>query len=155
MKLTRNPKESGLAALEFVIVAGLIFSLLALSAPLIVALQERVRLERVAGHTARFATAAPDRPRYGSVRRRPTVEEVKIEARRAYIAVGGPVPSANFDVVVAGVGAEDNPAKPGDPISITIIETVNLGPIGGLMDIIGVITSPNIRMTVIAVGRQE
>lgn len=139
-------------ALEFMFVYLLVFLLLAMSVPLVIALQERIRLERVAGHTARFATAAPDRPRFGSEKRRPTIEEVKAEAIRAYRLVGGPNPETNF---LAEVDKDPRTMPPQEQITITITKRVNLGAIGVLMDIIGVTGSSNIDMTVTAVGRQE
>ncbi len=152
MTRARREEDSGLAALEFLFVYLLVFSLLALSVPLVIAMQERVRLERTAGHTARFATAAPDRPRFGSATRRPSVEDVEAEAFRAYSLIGASDPGANFDVVV---GNDPRTALPGDQITITIIKTVDLGLIGALMNVIGVTQSSDIEMTVTAVGRQE
>lgn len=152
MRRSLRVEDRGLAALEFVIIYLLIFMLLALSVPLVIALQERIRLERVAGHTARFATAAPDRPRFGSAKRRPTIPEVQAEAERAYSLIGAPNPGANFDVFV---DTDPRIALPGVQITITITKTVDLGPIGALMSVIGVSESSSIDMTVFAVGRQE
>lgn len=152
MRQSRRADDSGLAALEFVLIYLVVFMLLALSIPLVIALQESVRLERVAGHTARFATAAPDRPRFGSEKRRPTQQEVRDEALRAYSQIGAANPSFNFFVTVTG---DPRTARPGDPITITITKTVNLGPIGALMRVIGATTSSNIDMEVTAEGRQE
>ncbi len=152
MTMSSRRADSGLAALEFLLVYLLVLSLLALSVPLVIALQERVRLERAAGHTARFATAAPDRARYGSVKRRPTIEEVQAEALRAYSLIGTADPGATFSVSVS-----DDPrtALPGAQITITITRTVSLGTVGVLMRLIGVSQSENIDMTVTALGRQE
>lgn len=150
MKLARSDK--GAAALELAFIITLVMLLVVLSAPLIYAFQENVRLERVAGHTARFATSAPDRPRFGSAGRRPTIAEVQAEANRAYLAAGGDTPLSSGSVVV---DKDPTATPPGEQITITISRNVDLGIFGQLLRAAGINNSPSIEMVIDAVGRQE
>ena len=145
----RSHGERGAAAVEMAIVLVCLLGLLSLTAPLGLTLRERLRLERLAGQTVRFATAAPDRLRYGSTQRRPTTAEVEAEGRRAWAAEGSD--PANLTV---SVSRSPSSARPGDLIEVSIGTTVDLGPFGGILRLLGNATS-TVTMTAQAVGRQE
>lgn len=151
MMLNKLKKGSeGVAALEFVMVMSVIFGLIALTAPLGFLIQERVRLERVAGHTARFATAAPDRPRFGAASRRPSPDEVRAEAVRAYEEIG----AGTLDPSNIQLSRDPRSTPPGEQISVTITQEVPLGSLGILLAPLGIDYQGAI-MTVEATARQE
>ncbi|MGH2767830.1 MAG: hypothetical protein ACRDIF_02615 [Actinomycetota bacterium] len=142
--------DSGVAAVELALVFTLLVSLLALSAPLILAFGERLRLGRAAGQAARFATSAPDRPRFGSAGRRPTSAEVAAEAIRAYQATG----SSSAGITVS-VSANPADALPGDQILVTLKKSVDLGPFGFILRLLNLTNRQTAVMTARAVAREE
>jgi Flp pilus assembly protein TadG len=143
--------ERGAAALEMALVLTVLLAVIALVAPLGEIFQQRIRLERVAGSTARFATTVPDRARYGSVARRPTTAEVVAEAQRAWNATG----SGPAMAITTTVSKSPATAKPGDQIDVTVGTTVNLGPFGSVLSFVGLADGTTVTVTAEAVGRQE
>lgn len=126
--------ERGAAAVEMALFAFLLVALLGVVGPLIVAIQEQVALGRAAGSAARFATSTPDRKRTdcdgnGMGRdRRPNSAQVVREAE--CVRFGSEAPASGFSVTVSGDPAS---ASPGDEISVTVSNTVDLGPLGSLL----------------------
>lgn len=140
--------EKGAAAVEFGLVAGLLVVLIALTGPLAGALAEQLKLGRTAGRAVRFATEAPDRKRYdcagNRVARRPTAAEVVAEATCAHY--GGATPGPSFAVTVS---SEPRAAAPGQPIEVTVSNSVDLGPLGDLLG------KPELTLTARAVSLRE
>lgn len=140
--------DSGTAAVELgmlltvmVIVAMLLF-------PIGRAIVEKIRLGRATGDALRFATAAPNTPGYGSSGRRPTVDDIKQEAVRAYLDQGGGGITTN-DVTVTTA------AEPGGTVTVRIEKTVDLGPLGSFFSAINITSSQRITVAVNATGREE
>jgi Flp pilus assembly protein TadG len=125
--------ERGAAAVEMAILVSLLVALLAVVGPLIYAIQEQVYLGRAAGSAARFASATPDRKRFdcdGNAMandRRPSAAQVEREAECVRFG-SGPV-SSSFSVTVT---PDPSTAAPGDRITVTVSDTVDLGLLGAL-----------------------
>ena len=153
--------ERGVAAMELSLFMVLIFALLALMAPLGKALIQKNRLERVAGEAARFATELPDHQRPGTVNRKPTVDEICNDARRAALNAGVIGSTADFSLVGctvmrnnATVTGSDNTRVSGDSISVNLTFVVNLGAFGGILNAAG-IGSRTISLSATGLARQE
>jgi Flp pilus assembly protein TadG len=149
MRTAPQSEDRGAAAVELAVVLVCLLVMMLFTAPLALAMRERLRLERVAGGSVRFATAVPDRLRYGSAQRRPTTAEVVAEARRAWAAEGSD--PSNLTV---SVSRSPSSARPGDLIEVSIATTVDLGPFGSILALVGNPTT-TVNMTARAVGRQE
>ena len=140
--------DSGAAAVELgmlltvmVIVAMMLF-------PIGRAIVEKIRLGRATGDALRFATAAPNTPAYGSSGRRPSIDDIKNEAVRAYLQQGGSgITTSDVDVTTS--------SEPGGTVVVRIHKTVDLGPLGSFLDAIHVTSSQSITVTVNATGREE
>jgi hypothetical protein len=109
---------------------------------------EKMRIGRAGGDAIRFATAAPNSPAYGASGRRPTVDEIKAEAVRAYLDAGGHGLSTG-DVQVIGS------RRPGDTVTVRITKDVDFGPLGSFLSAVHVTNSRDITITVDASGREE
>ena len=155
--------DEGAAALELALCLGTMLTLVAVVAPLGLALLERTRLERAAGQTARFAAAAPNRPRYGVTGpgRRPTKSDVQAEAVRAFTATGSTptFTAASVEVYTLSGGTKVDavpyPDRPGTQIHVSMSQDFSLGPLGGFLDALGVIDNSTIQITATAVAREE
>jgi hypothetical protein len=107
-----------------------------------------MRLERACGDALRFATAAPNTPAYGSSGRRPSVDDIKAEVVRAYNADGGNgLTTADVDVTRG--------LAPGQPVTIRIAKSDDIGPVGSLMNAFHIASSSSITISVDASGREE
>src|SRR5204863_384020 len=140
-RLGRARSDHGVAALELSLFLVLIFGIIALMAPLGVALLEKNRLERAAGSATRFATQVPDHRRPGTDRRWPTVTDICNDARVAFLNAGGPS-SATVGCHVFLNGAEvtgsDNDRPTGSDVSVHLTVTADLGAFGGILNAIGI-----------------
>jgi Flp pilus assembly protein TadG len=157
----RQPGDRGAAAVEMALVFVSLIGMVALTAPLGVAMRERLRVERVAGQTVRFATAAPDRPRSESASRRPSIAEIEQETIRGWSVVSpGSDPLTTGDVAVLVDGVEmssgaGSARQPGQQVTVRIQVDVDLGGFGSLLRVIDVLPDTTVTMTAEAVGRQE
>jgi len=144
----RRRDDRGAAAVEL----GMVLSVMVLVAvflyPIGQAFYEKIRIGRATGDTIRFATAAPNSPAYGSSGRRPTTDEIKAEAVRAYTAAGGSG-ITTADVHVVGT------RRPGDTVTVSITKRVDLGPLGAFLSAVHATHSQVITITVDASGREE
>src|SRR5581483_1283924 len=95
----RHGRDDGAAAIELGVLLAFMVLVVALIFPLGEAFYYKMALGRAGGDTIRFATSAPNTPEYGSSGRRPTPDEIKAEASRAFQAAGGST---------AGFGAQVN-----------------------------------------------
>jgi Flp pilus assembly protein TadG len=129
----KRREQHGAAAVEMAIFLSLLVGLLAVVGPLIFAIQEQVYLGRAAGSAARFASATPDRKRLDcdgnpmASDRRPSAAQVRREAECVRFG-SSPVP-ASFSVTVT---PDPSTAAPGDLITVTVSDTVDLGLLGAL-----------------------
>ncbi len=163
MNADRRDRDSGLAALELVLCIGLMLGFVALLSPLPFALREKLRLERAAGQTVRFATSTPDRTRPGVTTggRRPSMLDTQNEAVTAFAATGATPSFTATDVSVytlsgtTKVAANPSTTRPGTPIYVELNHTVDLGLFGGVMSALGVLPDKTITLTATAVGREE
>jgi Flp pilus assembly protein TadG len=144
----RRRDDRGAAAVELGVLLGLMVLVAAVMYPIGQAFYEKMRIGRASGDAIRFATAAPNSPAYGSTGRRPTVDEIKAEAIRAYTAAGGSGVTP-ADVQVTGT------RRPGDTVTVRITKTVDLGPLGSVLSAVHVTNSRVITVTVDASGREE
>lgn len=147
-RLDTRQRDRGAAAVEL----GVLLLLMVIAAvflfPIGQALVERMRLNRATGDAIRFATAAPNTPAYGSSGRRPSADEIKAEAVRAYEAAGGSgLTTADIDVVTGRL--------PGDTVTVRLHKSVNLGPIGSFLSALDITSSQSFTVTVNATGREE
>ena len=140
--------ERGAAAVELGVLLALMVLIAAFIYPLGQAYYEKIRLGRAGGDALRFATAAPNTPAYGSSARRPSVDDIKNEAVRAYEAAGGSGITTD-DVEVVGT------RNPGDTVTVRITKTVELGPLGSVLTALNVTNSQRITVSVNASGREE
>ena len=139
--------DSGLAALEFALLLPVLFGVLALTFPLGQAFIEKMRVGRAAGTAARFGSATPDSPEYGSSGRRPTADDITNAANEAYVGDGG---SLNGFTVQATPGN-----RPGDLVVVHTQKSVDLGPLGSFLEAINVIPSATITVSATASDREE
>lgn len=147
--MSRRPaRDTGAAAVELGMLLAVMALLAAFLFPLGQAFVEKIRLGRASGDALRFATAAPNSPAYGSSSRRPTADDVKQEAVRAYRDQGGSGLSTSDVDVTPG-------ANPGDAVVVRITKTVDLGPLGSFLSVIHVTSSQSITLSVNATGREE
>ena len=144
----RTRRDSGAAAVELGVLLALMMLVAAFVYPLGQAFYEKIRIGRASGDAIRFATAAPNSPAYGSTGRRPTVDEIKAEAIRAYTAAGGSGVTP-ADVQVMGT------RRPGDTVTVRITKTVDMGPLGAFLSAVHVTSSRVMTISVNASGREE
>lgn len=128
--------ERGAAAVEMALFAFLLVALMGIVGPLLVAVQEQVRLGRASGAAVRFATATPETKRTDCTGapmardRRPSSAQVQVEAVCArYGAFSAPADD-NF---VVDVSADPRSVQPGQEISVTVSNDVDLGVLGAFM----------------------
>jgi Flp pilus assembly protein TadG len=140
--------DAGAAAIEL----GMLITVMAVIAvflfPIGGAIVEKIRLGRATGDALRFATATPNTPAYGSSGRRPSVNDIKQEAVRAYQAQGGSGISTS-DVTVTTA------TEPGGTVTVRIEKTVGLGPLGSFLSAVHATNSQSITLAVNATGREE
>jgi Flp pilus assembly protein TadG len=144
----RAHKDVGAAAVEL----GMLLMVMAIIAAFLFPLGEayiaKIRLGRASGDALRFATDAPNTPAYGSSGRRPSADDIKAEAVRAYDAQGGSgVTTADVDVTTAD--------EPGGSVTVRIHKTVDLGPLGSFLSAVSVTNSRSITVSAGATGREE
>ena len=144
----RRRDERGAAAVELGMLIGLMTLVAVLLYPVGQAFYEKIRIGRAGGDAIRFATAAPNSPAYGSTGRRPTTDEIKAEAIRAYTAAGGSG-LTTADVQVVGT------RRPGDTVTVRITKSVDLGPLGAFLSAVHATHSQVITIAVDASGREE
>jgi Flp pilus assembly protein TadG len=154
-------EDRGVAALELALFMALLFGLLALMAPLGQALVQKNRLERVAGEAARFATQLPDHQRPGTLSRKPTVDDICNDARRAAMDAGLIGSTTDFSLVGctvsrngAVVTGTDNTRVSGDQVTVNLTFTSNLGAFGGILNAAG-IGPRTISLSATGLARQE
>lgn len=143
----RRSSDTGASAIELALLLPILFGVLALTFPLGQAFIEKMRVGRAAGTAARFATAAPDSPAYGSSARRPTTSDVVAAADQAYVGDGGSLSGFGVDVTPG--------ARPGDLVVVHAQKSVNLGPLGSFLEAIQVIPSHTITVSATASDREE
>jgi Flp pilus assembly protein TadG len=143
-------RDRGAAALEMALVVTLITTLVALTAPLAVLFQQKIALERVAGAGARYATEVQSNARYGVAGRRPTFLEVANQATVDWTLVRAAPTPLNLTL-----SKDPTTAKAGDQIEVTATTTVDLGPFGSVLQMVGLTGSSTVTVTAKAVGRQE
>lgn len=123
--------QRGVAALEMVLMLMVLIPLLGLAAPTITAIQEQIRLGRAAGAAVRFASATPETKRLDcdgnamAKDRRPSAAQVVREAECARFG-SDPVPGT-FSVTVS---PDPTTASPGQTVTVTVSNTVDLGVLG-------------------------
>lgn len=143
----RRRDERGAAAVEMAILTLLLVALLGVVGPLMVAIQEQVRLGRTSGAAVRFATATPDRRRSDcdgaptANYRRPSVAQVVREAE--CVRFGSDTPDGAFSVTVVPA------AQIGDEVRVTVSNTVGLGPLGEFLG------RGSVTLTSTSIGIQE
>lgn len=142
--------DRGAAALELGIVLTVLLAIMSLTAPLAELMQRKISLERVAGSTARFATAYVANVRYGIAGQRPTVSEVVAKAQEDWAAVESPL-----SPLTVSVSGNPSTARPGDQVEVTVSNTVDLGPFGILLKFVNIADDTTVTVTAKAVGRQE
>ncbi len=149
----RSRKQNGAAAVELALFMLLLVCVLVLTAPLALILKEQLKLGRTAGRTVRFASATPDTARRdcagARLARRPSTAQVVSEASCSHFGTGS-VPAA-FSV---SVSPQPNSAAPGTQITVTVSNQVSLGPLGGLLSIVGIdesYSSPTLSATAVSV----
>lgn len=120
-----------MALFVFVLVA-----LLGIVGPLLVAVQEQVRLGRASGAAVRFATATPETKRSDCAGapmardRRPSAAQVELEATCARYGSTAAPAGSGFSVAVSG---DPRSVQPGQQISVTVSSAVDLGALGAFM----------------------
>ena len=146
-------EDRGAAALELSLFLVLIFAVLALIAPLGHLLREQHRLQHAAADTARFASAAPNSPSVGSSSRRPSLTEIRAEARRALRDAGteAPVGWESTHVVVN----PEPPVRPQDELTVTLSEDVDLGGFGWILRSTGLVPNGTVHITAHATAVEE
>lgn len=127
----RSGDQRGAAAIEFLFMLLILLPLLGLAGPAISAIQEQARLGRAAGAAVRFASATPETKRLDcdgnamAKDRRPSAAQVVREAECARFGTD-PVP-AGFSVTVS---PDPTTASPGQTVTVTVSNTVDLGVLG-------------------------
>ena len=145
--------DRGVAALELSLFMVLIFAVLALIAPLGQMLREQHRLQHAAADTARFASAAPNTPAVGSSSRRPSMDDIRAEARRALRDAGTEAPSG-WEAQNVVVNPEP-PVRPQEPLTVTLSEDVDLGGFGWLLRQTGLVPNGTVHITAHATAVEE
>lgn len=144
----RVAHDSGAAAVELGMLLAVMVIVAMLLFPIGRAMIEKIRLGRATGDALRFATAAPNTPAYGSSGRRPSIDDIKQEAVRAYQEQGGTgVSTSDVDVTTA--------TQPGGTVTVRIHKAVDLGPLGSFLAAMNVTSSQSITVAVNATGREE
>jgi Flp pilus assembly protein TadG len=164
--MNRSADDSGVAAVEFALIFGLLLSVVALIWPLGEALLQKMRLDRAMSDVIRYATATPDSPEYdpdGSITnpvgsRRPNCTQVSNEFYRA-ASIPNPAPGYTVSNPAPGytVSIPTCPSdmRPGQTVTITVTKTVDLGPLGDLLSFAGITHSSSVTVSAAASGREE
>jgi Flp pilus assembly protein TadG len=154
--VTRRPadRDEGVATVEFALLLGVMLLLVALAWPLGNAFIQKMRLERTMSDVIRYSTATPDTPAYDPddpiAGRRPTCAQVDDEFFRAYGVTG----ENRSDFSISIPSCPDS-LDAGAPVTVTVNQTTNLGPLGDLLSIAGITHSSTITVTAAASGREE
>jgi Flp pilus assembly protein TadG len=143
------------ATIEFALLIGVLFSLIALAWPLGEAFYQKMALSRAMNDTIRYATATPNTPAYDpdggtTDGRRPTCTQVQNEFYRAY-----GVSADEQSSYTITIPACPNTLDAGQTVSVTVSKTANLGPLGDLLGIAGITHSSSITVSAAASGREE
>jgi Flp pilus assembly protein TadG len=150
--------DSGIAAVEFSLIFGLLLSVVALVWPLGNALVQKMALDRAMSDVIRYATATPDSPEYDpdgtlnnpSGSRRPTCTQVTNEFYRA-----AGISSASHTGYTVTIPTCPSATAAGQTVTITVSKTASLGPLGDLLSIAGITHSSSVTVTAAASGREE
>jgi hypothetical protein len=153
MRPTTGRDDRGAAALELSLFLVLIFAVLLLIAPLGNLMREQRRLQHAAADTVRFATAAPNTAAVGSSARRPSMDDIRAEARRA-LTDAGSEPPVGWELSNVTANPEP-PLLPQEELTITLSEDVDLGGFGWLMDITGLVSDGTVHVTAHATAVEE
>lgn len=143
----RPDADRGAAVVELALLLSVMFAALALVLPIGQLFIEKMRVGRAAGVAARFASATPDSPAYGSSARRPTDSDVQQAALDAYTASGG---SATGFTVTDTLGA-----RPGDVVTVTATKVVDLGALASVLQLLHVSGMHTVAVSASASGREE
>jgi Flp pilus assembly protein TadG len=149
--------DSGVAALEFALIFGLLMSVVACVWPLGEALLQKMQLDRAMSDVIRYSTAAPDSPEYDpngnldnpSGSRRPTCTQVSNEFYRA-TGISNTTPGYTITIPTCPSNADS-----GQTVTVTVSKTVSLGPLGDLLSIAGITHSSSVTVSAAASGREE
>lgn len=144
---TRGSRDVGAATVELAILFTVLMATLALVYPLGQAFIEKMRVGRAAGTAARFASADPNSPAYGSTGSRPSASDVVKAADDAYVGDGGSLTGFTVQVSTASL--------PGDPVTVTTQKSVDLGPLGSFLQAINVIPAQSITVSATQSDREE
>jgi Flp pilus assembly protein TadG len=150
-------RERGAAALELTLFMVLLFALIALMAPLGLALLTKNRLERAAGSATRFATQVPDHRRPGTDVRKPTPDEICNDAIVNFRNAGGSATATVGCTVTVNnvqVTGADNARRPGADVAVHLTVTADLGAFGGILSAAG-LGSQNIDLSATSLAHQE
>jgi hypothetical protein len=146
-------RDDGLVVVEFALVFGLLVLVLALVWPLGQAFMQKLSIDRSLNDVIRYATATPnvasydpDDPPGG---RRPTCTQVEHEFFRSY-GIANDSPGYTVDVPTC-----PSASAPGTTITVSVTKTVNLGPLGDLLNLAGITHSSDITVSAAASGREE
>jgi Flp pilus assembly protein TadG len=149
-------RDQGLATVEFALVSGVLFLLVAFAWPLGSAFVAKFQLERSMNDVVRYATAAPNSPAYDpdgtATSRRPTCTEVTQELYRSLGITNDQTAQSQLQIPTF---ACPNALAPGQTFSITVHETTNLGPLGSLLSVAGITHSSTVTVSAAASGREE
>lgn len=156
-RMNRTEHDSGVAAVEFALIFGLLLSVVALIWPLGEALLQKMQLDRAMSDVIRYATATPNSPEYDpngvinnpSNSRRPTCTQVINEF---YRAAGAKASDPGYTITVPTCPSA---MQSGQTVTITVSKTVGLGPLGDLLSIAGITHSSSVTVSAAASGREE
>ncbi len=143
----RGASDDGVAAVEFAILITVILAVFALLAPLGQLFIEKMWVGRAAGVAARFATADPSNPEYGSTSSYPTSSEVQQAALDAYEAAGGSSTGFSSTAVLSTV--------PGNPVTVTASKDVDMGALAPVLELLGITNVTTITVSATASDREE
>ncbi len=143
----RPPADRGAAAVELALLLTVMFAATALLLPLGQLFIEKGRVGRAVGVAARFASATPNEPAYGSSARRPTADDVTQAALDAYKASGGSATGFNVTVTLG--------TRPGDLDTVTATKVVDLGGLASVLQLLHVSGMHTVAVSATASGREE
>ncbi|HVT21310.1 MAG TPA: TadE/TadG family type IV pilus assembly protein [Mycobacteriales bacterium] len=158
MTRRRWKDESGVAAVEFALVFGVVLLVVAIVFPIGELLLQKMALDRAMSDVIRYATATPNSPEYdpdGTIdnpnhSRRPTCTQVINEFYRA-----ANVDSDSRSSYTVSVPDCPSSRESGQPVTITVSKTVSLGPLGDLLSFAGITHSSSVTVSAAASGREE
>jgi Flp pilus assembly protein TadG len=149
-------RDEGLATVEFALLAGVLFLLVAFAWPLGSAFFAKYQLERSMNDVVRYATAAPNTPAYdpngAATSRRPTCDEVTHELYRSLGIANDPTAQSQLQIPTFTCPIA---LAPGQTFTITVNQTTDLGPLGSLLSVAGITHSSTVTVSAAASGREE